>query len=259
MIAGMCGIGVIGSMVMMLMTLSGWALMPMPREPAELMPRPVLFHLPGVSGDTWFDRQFLRALKTGGFDAEMRFYDWTGERGFFGALGNEPANRQQAAHVAQMILRQRQAEPDRPIVLTAESGGTGILIWALELLPAEVEVDVAVLLAPAVSPDYDLSKALSHVRRCMLVYHSPRDLIILGAGTELFGTVDRVYTPAAGLVGFRMPDTADPHTYAKLEQRRYNPAWLREYGHFGGHVGSILPRFASGHVAPTLVKLLNRE
>ena len=39
----------------------------------------------------------------------------------------------------------------------------------------------------------------------MVVFWSPLDVFILGAGTRVFGTADRVRTASAGLVGFRTP------------------------------------------------------
>ena len=45
----------------------------------------------------------------------------------------------------------------------------------------------------ALSPTYDLSKALAGQRE-MVVFWSPLDLIVLGAGTRIFGTIDRVRT-----------------------------------------------------------------
>ena len=76
---------------------------------------------------------------------------------------------------------------------------------------------VSLLLAPALSPAYDLSNALRAVRREMVVFWSPLDVIILGAGTRVFGTIDRVKTASAGLVGFRVP------AIGKLE-RQQRPA-----------------------------------
>ncbi len=67
-------------------------------------------------------------------------------------------------------------------------------------------VETVVLIAPALSPEYDLSRALRAVRREMVVFWSPLDAIILGPGTSLFGTIDRVRSPGAGMVGFRRPE-----------------------------------------------------
>lgn len=235
--------------------LAGCALFPIHREAAQLPAKPYLLHFPGISGDTSFDRAFLGALKDGGFDAEMRLYDWTEHRWFFGALQNEPANRRQAAKVAEMIETQRRAEPGRAIYLTCESGGCGIAVWALEQLPDGVQVDGVILLSPAVSPEYDLTVALKHVRRSMFVYHSKLDWLVLGAGTAVFGTIDRRKTQAAGRVGFVQPANADRIEYAKLRQVPYNGGWFMEYGNAGGHIGAVMPRFASGELAPLLIEM----
>ena len=92
----------------------------------------------------------------------------------------------------------------KPVSLVGKSGGAWIVVRALEGLPAG-SVESVVLLAAAVSPGHDLSRALRAVAREMVVFWSPLDLIVLGAGTWLFGTADRVRTRGAGLVGFRRP------------------------------------------------------
>ena len=110
-----------------------------------------------------------------------------------------------------------------------KSGGSGIVVRALEELP-EGSVEAAVLLAPALSPGYDLSRALGAVRREMVVFWSPLDVVILGAGTWLFKTVNRVRSVGAGMVGFRRPaglDEAGRAQYAKLRQVRWRPGWRR--------------------------------
>ena len=103
----------------------------------------------------------------------------------------------------------------------------------------------AVLLAPALSPRYDLTAALRAVRREMVVFWSPLDVVILGAGTRLFGTIDRVRTVGAGLVGFAVPGPDEPDAerrrqYAKLRQVRWRPRMVG-LGHLGGHFGPDHP------------------
>jgi hypothetical protein len=136
------------------------------------------------------------------------------------------------------------------VSLVGKSGGCGIVVGALERLPAE-SVDVAVLLAPAVSPNYDLEPALRAVRRKLIVFWSPLDLLILGAGTLVFGTIDRRHTISAGLVGFRNVDRLSPAALGKFEQIRWTPVMCRT-GYFGGHVGPDLPWFLERYVAPIL-------
>ena len=80
---------------------------------------------------------------------------------------------------------------------------------------------------------YDLTAALRAVRREMVVFWSPLDVVILGAGTRVFGTIDRVRTVSAGLVGFRVPAARRARRrsvdgqYAKLRQVRWRPGWRR--------------------------------
>src|SRR5438309_1470308 len=77
------------------------------------------------------------------------------------------------------------------------------------------------------------------VRREVVVFWSPLDLIVLGAGTRIFGTIDGVKTVSAGLVGFRPPASATAGQlaeYAKLRQVRWRPA-MASTGYLGGHVG----------------------
>src|SRR4051794_38824930 len=59
-----------------------------------------------------------------------------------------------------------------PVFLVGKSGGTGVVVKALEAL-GEGAVDVAVLISPALSPSYDLTAALRAVRREVVVFWSP--------------------------------------------------------------------------------------
>jgi hypothetical protein len=151
------------------------------------------------------------------------------------------------------VFRARAGGTAAPVCLVAKSGGSGVVVKALELLPDDA-VDTVVLLAPALSPRYDLTRALRAVKREAIAFWSPLDVIVLGAGTRVFGTVDRVKTVSAGLVGFRPPEspTDDQRTqYAKLRQVRWRPAMART-GYLGGHVGPDSPAFLRKYVVPLL-------
>ena len=139
--------------------------------------------------------------------------------------------------------------------LVGKSGGAGIVVWALESLPDD-SVEVAVLIAPALSPTYDLARAMRAVRREMVVFWSPLDVIILGLGTRLFGTIDQVKSVSAGMVGFRPPASSDDPNrvqYAKLRQIRWRPE-MAATGSLGGHLGSDSPAFLRKYVLPLLVE-----
>jgi len=137
--------------------------------------------------------------------------------------------------------------------LFAHSGGAGIAVWALEDLPDDVFVQSLYLLSPAISPKYDLSKALKHVNGHVYVFSSPGDIFVLGIGTSTFGTIDGVKTNAAGLKGFVQPDSAaDPLQYAKLVALPYNPEWVK-YNDFGDHIGPMSRAFSRSIIGPILL------
>src|SRR5262249_29959015 len=137
--------------------------------------------------------------------------------------------------------------------VVGKSGGTGLIVMALEHLP-ENTVEAAVLLAPALSPVYDLAPALNAVRREMVVFWSPLDVFVLGLGTLVFGTIDRIKSVSAGLVGFQAPAPGNPARdvqYQKLRQVRWRIE-MATTGYLGGHVGPDSPAFLRKYVVPLL-------
>jgi pimeloyl-ACP methyl ester carboxylesterase len=167
------------------------------------------------------------------------------------------ANRDEKARLlAEEVRRYRAERPLDPIFVIAKSGGAGVVVKALELLD-EMQVERAVMLAPALSPAYDLTRALRAVRRELVVFWSPLDLFMLGMGTKLFGTVDRVRTAGAGMVGFRVPATGGKPNenssgpYDKLRQVRWRPRMASSL-YLGGHFGTDSPLFLRKYVVPLL-------
>ena len=239
--------------VPILTMLSGCAIR---RDVVPLNPKPLLVHLPGIAGDMPIERSYMSALKVGGFDADVRLYDWTGDNWWFQALRAYDDNRQAARHLAEELTTFARANPDRPIFISSDSGGAGPAVWALEALPADVMVQSVVLICPALSPDYDLSGALMRVRGQMLAFHSPRDAFVLGWGTSTWGTIDRKRVAAAGYGGFMLPRGArDAGQYRKLKSIPYEPAWWGKFNHPGDHTGAMGSRFASGYIAPLLTRM----
>jgi hypothetical protein len=155
--------------------------------------------------------------------------------------------------VAEEVRTFRARNPGAAVFLVGKSGGTGVVVKVLEHL-TEGAVDAAVLISPALSPSYDLTAALRAVRGEMVVFWSPLDMIVLGAGTRIFGTIDRIKSVSAGLIGFRAPrpgTAAQSSQYAKLRQVRWGPA-MASTGYLGGHVGPDSPAFLRKYVVPLL-------
>jgi len=162
-------------------------------------------------------------------------------------------NRFMGLVLARKILAFRRARPRVALHLIAFSGGVGIALFAGEHLRARGQLQTLIIACPAVSPDYNLARALRSVRRCYaLVSH--RDRLILGAGTRVFGTTDRRFEPGAGQVGFRIPsamDAEDTEAYRRLEVIQWTPT-LRAVGHYGGHMGWARVPFLRAHLLPLM-------
>ena len=208
----------------------------------------------GVGGLDLCGTGLIHAAAKAGSSHEIRVLPWGHGFGrWHRDLTNVENHRDWAARMVAEVEAFRNEKPAAPVFLVGKSGGTGVVVRALEGLPEDA-VEAAVLLSSALSPGYDLSRALRAVRRELVLFWSPLDLIVLGVGTRLFGTIDRVSGVSAGLVGFRQPvdlDESGRAQYAKLRQIRWSPGMART-GYLGGHVGPDHPAFLGRYVLPIL-------
>ena len=161
-----------------------------------------LLELPGISAYTGLDREMLLGLRDGGYDGAIQVYDWPVRNPGIPALLATKRNHEEAKTIAKIIEEHRRVEPHGQIVIASHSAGAGLCVWALEALSKDIAVDRVLMLSPALSPDYDLSAALSHVTTGLYAFTSPNDVFVLGAGTRLLGTVDGRKVTSAGLLGF---------------------------------------------------------
>jgi len=213
--------------------------------------------LPGIEGRGVFNQQIVDGLGQAGVPYALEIYDWTSgvTIGFLAHLMDYKHNRQEARRIAWRLVTYRHNFPGRPIWLVGQSGGGGVLVLALEELPKGFQVDGAVLLAPALSQEYNLGPALRHCRGPMYHYYSPNDAFFLGMGTELFGTIDRKYESAAGRRGFQKSlrlSAGDAALYnTRLHQVDCSTPG-NSPGHVGLHLTSSSPRFIAKVVAPII-------
>ena len=229
-------------------------LVPMPaKAAAKEMPRPWFLHLNGIGGERVCDHTLISGLTAGGFDADFHIFDWTeGETGIV-ALQRYDQHKIEARKAADLIIQQFTASPGTPIYLTGHSGGAAILTWAMELLPDEIKIESVAMFAPALSPQYDLTKALKHIKGKLYVFTSPHDFVVLSTGTKMFGTMDGVRCDAAGLKGFVQPKAADAEQYKKIVPQPYQRSWALRYGNVGSHICCLRPKFARDYVAKLLL------
>ena len=129
-----------------------------------------------------------------------------------------------------------------PLDLIGHSAGCGVILGALA--KSHRDVGRVVLIAPSVSPGYDVRPALAR-SNVVHVFYSDRDTFFLKWRCGTFGTYDAVKTPAAGYGGFT---ATDPN----LVQHAYDPAWA-SLGNNGGHAGGTAGGFVRKIVVPILV------
>jgi pimeloyl-ACP methyl ester carboxylesterase len=221
--------------------------------PAAASGGPVyLMHLPGIGGTRVIDQDMLGGLRAGGFKGKLEICDWSGDHPGIDALESEAQNKATAAEYAKKITAKFDADPSGQIFVTSHSGGGGVTVWMLEALPPRVRVQTVILMSPALSPTYDLTKALRHVNGKMYVFSSLGDVAVLGYGCRMFGTMDGVKCDAAGRVGFVRPATADPVEYQKLVAMPYRDDWRKFYD-YGDHIGGMTLDFGRSVLAPLLL------
>ncbi len=207
--------------------------------------------LPGIQSQAWYLKSTVEGLQSAGLRWDIEIIEWGSYfPGAFDNLMNLARNEKRAAGIARKIASYRADRPDEPVTLIGYSGGGGLAVLIAEALPDDVRLDRMILIAAAISPRHDLSKSLSHTERGIVNFYSERDVFILGAGTWLFGTIDRVHTKSAGLVGFR--DASDQLIeHDDIRQIGWRRDW-QDYGHYGGHTSWLSGRWSQQVLAPLI-------
>lgn len=230
-------------------TVSGILARPMGQRlsgPARLAEGLVVI-LPGIEGEGFLNHDIAYGLNDAGLPDAIEVFEWTrGRRRFFHNLMGLSRNRQQATLLAARLTEYRTQHPQQPVHLVAHSGGTGIAAMALEQMDPAAPITAAVLLASALSPEYNLAPALRRTAFGIYNLYSPHDFFYLGLGTTTFGTIDRKRRLAAGKIGFVAPpdlSAADAELYrTRLHQVVWRKEWLHAR-HAGGHLGWADRRF----------------
>jgi pimeloyl-ACP methyl ester carboxylesterase len=209
----------------------------------------VIYALDGVGGADFTSRVVTKTFREAGVRAAIRRFDWSHGFGRWHAdLTDDENLRARATELAALIAQRKARWPDSPVHIIAKSGGTAVALMALDQLPPST-VERVVLLAPAVSPAYDLAPALRAVRTEMVSFWSPRDRLVLGVGTSIFGTAGGEPEDSAGYVGFDKPGEATREAYLKLRQIEWTPEMAKSFN-FGTHLGPSMPAFVREYVAP---------
>lgn len=211
----------------------------------------VVFCADGAGGFGWTTEALAVTAAEERVPVHVELVDWSHGRGLMITDNCHWRNtREQGRKLADMVRVSHERYPKLVVYLVGHSAGTAVCLEAARDLPPN-SVERIVLLAPSVSPNYDLRPALSCAKRGVDVFISHQDWVTLGLTMRVFGTTDRAWTAAAGKVGFRRPHdgSAGAALYDKLHEHVWRPSEMAT-GHKGGHYGSYVPGFLKAKVLP---------
>jgi pimeloyl-ACP methyl ester carboxylesterase len=186
-------------------------------------------------------------LRRAGFEGEFMYWKWHAAwRAWLlvPLIADRNYLEVRATKLAGFIAERRRERPEAPLHLVGYSAGGFIAQRALELLSRDVDVDSAVLIAAAFDPRRDLNPGAGRVRKNLVVTSSPLDAIV-GLGSVLIGTCDRIHCRSLGCRGYRGPQCDC------LVELRWRPG-LVLLGNFGGHFTAPAERFVQRKIAPLM-------
>ncbi|MFH0963442.1 MAG: alpha/beta hydrolase [Planctomycetota bacterium] len=220
--------------------------------------------LPGIEGWSVFNWLVAEGLAKGGVPYALEIHDWTTGFSllFLWHLVARRRSRREAERVAVRIREYLREHPGRPVWVVGQSGGGGIAVFALEALRDEENVEGAVLLAPALGQEYDLTESLERTTRGIHHYYSHFDVFFQGLGTGIFGTMDRAYGSSAGRRGFKRPANLTSEGEELYASRLFQvdcTRSMRRTGHVGLHLTSSHPGFIEQVVAPVILAARGEE
>lgn len=207
------------------------------------------------SGDSGSLTQNLsKALQASEANLQLETFDWSHGAGqsIIDHIDRENHDYQ-AKRLSEQLIRYSAASGNNKIYLAAHSTGCEIILSAMKHLPPG-SVEKIALLSPSVPDTYDLRPALTASRQGIDSYNSVNDTFILGLGMAVISTTDPSSRTAAGINGFRIPQSTatDAMLYQKLRQHPWNAA-AEKVGNNGGHYGSITVGFLRTFVLPNLL------
>lgn len=224
------------------------------RTEPERLERGLILVLTGIEGRSFLNVGLLAGLIDGGVRSAIEIVDWTTGNKFLFLLHLRGVNRNNrvARELAARIVTYQERFPGRPVWLVGHSGGGGMALMIAAALPENHSVTGIVMLATAVSPQYDLGPALARIDTAIWNYYSPLDLFFLCFGTMLVGTIDGRHCFAAGAVGLHNPSADLAMKQGKLFQIGWTWRCMAQF-HIGEHFGCVHRVFVAEEIAPRIV------
>jgi pimeloyl-ACP methyl ester carboxylesterase len=210
--------------------------------------------LPGIDGCTTVCDGVVRGLILGGLQAVIKVVDWRSFRVWSPIhLATHQRNQRRAKEIADSIRAFQHEYPGKPVHLIGHSAGAGMALFVMQHLTGVANVQSVVLLAAAVSRQFDVERLVPSATNGIWNFWSRGDLPATGLGTMIFGTMDRRHSAAAGSLGFKLPIDSDGHAAgSRLHQVGYRYRMARVWN-FGGHFGCTNTAFVARYVAPIVL------
>lgn len=231
---------------------------------AEREQRGFVFYCDGSGGGSVL-KNYSTGIKKGlldaGYEGSGEMFPWnTGLGVTADHTSSESYKRGKARQLASQIAEYESKHPGAPVTLMGLSAGTAVAVFALEELPRGVDVENVILLSPSIGADYDLGRALRHVKGKMYVFTSTKDAVLTYLVRNV-GTADRRESEPAGIYGFRRPRSASRDAmsdYAKVVHIQWRQEFAR-YGDLGGHTDVVNAAFVQKFIAPLVMTAPSRE
>ncbi|MCK4342728.1 MAG: hypothetical protein KAY37_13505 [Phycisphaerae bacterium] len=203
----------------------------------------ITFYCPGAGNVDLGDAGVREGLEQAGYRGQVSRLTWSVSFNVAIDQTVQPIARLGAKRLAGYIQDYINQYPGREVNVVGLSAGSGVAIWALEALRPKYKVNNVVLLGSSLSENYDVSKALRHVKGKIYCYYSPNDAVLTQL-MKLACTIDGKFgAEGAGAVGLHPPRGAD-----RVVNIRWRPEFER-YGYSGGHMDSTSPAFVRRYVS----------
>jgi len=217
-----------------------------------------VYYLDGA-GNLGFGRDTVpRALRSCGYRGDVENIIWTS---YTGPLGDQMIRinaKLRSEQLTKTITEYREKYPNTPVYVLGLSAGSGVAIWAVENLPEGMMVDDIVLLGSSLSTNYDVTKALKHVKGKIYVFSSPNDKI-LKTFIPVTGTIDGAYfVEPAGIAGLYPPDNISAEGLKLYREKVDNIPWKPVFGRLGnegGHTDATSYRFLRYYILPKVLNI----
>jgi pimeloyl-ACP methyl ester carboxylesterase len=206
--------------------------------------------VPGLGGDGGDYAKVVHALHDAGCQDRLCVFNWGCSWALFPiTLSCTGVHHDTERRLAAQVTQWRNDHPGCHIALIGHSAGAGVIVGMLGRLDNSITIGPIILLAPALSPDFDLRPALAH-SNCIHVFFSPDDWFWQGIGSTIFGGYDGVHRDGAGRRGFTLAQLSDDQK-RKVIQHPWQPQW-KSLGEDGGHFDWMSGAFVDRVLAPLI-------